>query len=389
MDASMADDPPVRLDDRPIVAMFRAPLFNASEGFIQTQAAALARYQPLMVGLGRLGHVIPALEERTMTARGAGARLAIRLLGRWGELGARVGAHRPVMVHAHFAPDGLAALPLARALGVPLITSLRGYDVTRSRVALLGSGRLSWMRYALGGRALMREGDLFLAVSDALRSRAIAAGFPEERTLTHYNGVDLDRFRPGTQTPEPGLILFVGRLVEKKGVRVLLDAFAAVKAAVPAARLKVIGDGPLAPPLRRYAKALGLTGSVDFVGALPADEVAREMRRAWLLAVPSLTARDGDAEGLPNALVEASASGLPAVATDHGGIPEAIEDGRTGCIVPEGEVEPLARQIIELLQLPERRHEMARAARALAQARFDLVRQTERLEAIYDRVRGV
>jgi colanic acid/amylovoran biosynthesis glycosyltransferase len=383
----MAEDPPVRLDDRPVVAMFRAPLFNASEGFIQTQAAALARYQPLMVGLSRLGHVVPALEGRTMIADGASSRLAIRLLGRWGRMGARVGAHRPVLVHAHFAPDGLAALPLARALGVPLITSLRGYDVTRSRAALLGSGRLSWMRYAVGGPALKREGDLFLAVSVALRRRAIAVGFPEERTLTHYNGVDLDRFQP-VGAPEPGLILFVGRLVEKKGVQVLLDAFAAVKLAVPAARLRIVGDGPLAPSLTRQAKSLSLEGSVEFAGALPTNEVARDMCRAWLLAVPSLTARDGDSEGLPNALVEAAACGLPAVATDHGGIPEAVEDGRSGFLVPEGQAEPLARRIIDLLQSPERRHAMAVAARALVEARFDLARQTERLEAIYDRVRA-
>jgi colanic acid/amylovoran biosynthesis glycosyltransferase len=384
----MADDPPVRLDDRPVVAMFRAPLFNASEGFIQTQAAALDRHQPLMVGLNRLGHIVPALAGRTMVADGAGTRLAIRLLGRWGELGARVAAHRPVLVHAHFAPDGLAALPLARTLGVPLITSLRGYDVTRSRSALLSSGRLSWMRYAAGGRALKQAGDLFLAVSDALRHRAIGAGFPEERTLTHYNGVDLDRFRPGAESAEPGLILFVGRLVEKKGVAVLLDAFATVKAAVPAARLLIIGDGPLAPSLKRRANALGVGDSVDFAGALSAEEVARDMRRAWLLAVPSLTARDGDSEGLPNTLVEAAASGLPVVATDHGGIPEAVEDGRSGFLVPEAEPEPLARRIVELLQSPDRRHDMARAARSLAEVRFDLVRQTERLEAIYDRVRG-
>ena len=189
---------------------------------------------------------------------------------------------------------------------MPLITSLRGYDVTRSDAALLRSGRLSWMRYALGKKRLQREGALFLAVSDALRRQAIARGFPEERTLTHYNGVDLGRFRPGDAPGEPGLVLHVGRLVEKKGTAVLIEALAGL----PDARLVVIGDGPLRGALERQAGP-----AVRFLGALPPDEVAQWMRRASVLAAPSLTAADGDAEGLPNVVVEAAASGLPVVAT--------------------------------------------------------------------------
>ena len=378
-----------QLDDRPVVAVFRGPLFNPSERFIQMQAAALDRYQPLLVGLERLGNFMPALEDRAVVAPSLRSRLAIRLLGRWGALGERVRACRPVLVHAHFATDGLAALPLARALGVPLVTSLRGYDVTRSRAALLRSGRLSWMRLALRRRRLIEKGQLFLAVSDALRRRAVAQGYPEARTLTHYNGVDLKHFRPGERPPEPGLILFVGRLVEKKGVALLLEAFAQVVAARPEARLRIVGEGPLAPALRSRAAALGIAAAVEFAGALPADEVAAQLRRAWLLAAPSLTASDGDAEGLPNAVVEAAASGVPVVASDHAGIPEAVDDGRTGLLVPEGDTAALARALVGLLGAPDRRHDMAQAARSLAEDCFDLVRQTERLEAIYDRVRDL
>lgn len=383
----MFSPPAPQLDDRPVVAVFRGPLFNASEGFIQMQAAALRRHQPVIVGLEHLGNVVPALDKRLIVAQGRRDRLAVRLFGRWGMLAERVRACHPVLVHAHFATDGLAALPLARSLGIPLVTSLRGYDVTRSRMALLRSGRSSWMRYALQGQRLRTQGDLFLAVSDALRSKAIAQGFPEARTLTHYNGVDLEYFRPGDGLAEPGLILFVGRLVEKKGVALLLDAFAAVKAAVPEARLRVIGDGPLAPKLRRRAEVLGLGDSVAFAGALPAAEVAAQMRCAWLLAAPSLVAGDGDSEGLPNAIVEAAASGLPAVASDHVGIPEAVAHDRSGFLVPEGQVPPLAHRLIALLRDTDLRERMSRAARALAEERFDLRRQTDRLEAIYDRLR--
>ncbi|HVQ09969.1 MAG TPA: glycosyltransferase, partial [Allosphingosinicella sp.] len=325
--------PPGERDPRPVAAIFRTPVFNPTERFIQDQAAALTRWRPLVVGLERKGEVLPILREGMILPAGTADRLLFSARGRGGGIEARLRAAGPRLIHAHFGTDGLKVLPLARALGVPLITHLRGYDVTLSKAALIGSGRPTWIRYALGRAKLMRGGDLFLAVSDALRARAIALGYPAERTRTHYNGVDLDRFHPGEGPREPGLVLHVGRLVEKKGTAVLIEATAGIEGA----RLIVIGDGPLRGALERQAGP-----SVRFLGALPSDEVASWMRRASALAAPSLTAADGDAEGLPNVVVEAAASGLPVVATRHSGIPEAIIDGETGLLVPEGDSAALA-----------------------------------------------
>lgn len=367
---------PFEGDPRPLVAVVRSPVFNASETFVAAQAAGLVRYQPLVVGLEDKGHVPDALAGRVLLAQGAAERVAVRL-GRWGTLGRRVAAHRPVLVHAHFGPDGVMAMPLAKRLGVPLVTTLRGYEITRR--GLLGSGRPSWMRYALGRAALIREGALFLAVSDALRARAVAQGFPAERTLTHYNGVDLARFA-GKSGDDGEIVLHVGRLVEKKGTALLLRALAKAGRGT----LVVIGDGPLRGKLERLAGELGLGQRLRFLGSQPPVIVAEWMRRAALLAAPSLTARDGDAEGLPNVVVEAAASGLAVVASDHEGIPEAVRDGVTGYLVPEGEVEPLTARIADLLGSPERRRAMGAAGRALAQERFDLDRQMRALEAIYD-----
>lgn len=357
---------------RPVVAIFRSRLFNASERFIQDQAASLTRWRPVLIGLEREGALLPGLEEGLVLPESALERWRFRLGG--GGMTARLRAAAPRLVHAHFATDGLAALPLARALGLPLVTSLRGYDVTRSDAALLRSGRLSWMRYALGKRRLQREGALFLAVSDALRDQAIARGFPAARTRTHYNGVDLDRFHPAGEPREPGLILHVGRLVEKKGTEVLIEALART----PGARLVIIGDGPLRRDLERRAGP-----KVRFLGALATDEVAAWMRRASVLAAPSATARDGDAEGLPNVVVEAAASGLPVVATRHSGIPEAVEDGVTGLLVPEGDAAALAEALAQALAAGPG---IGEAARALAARKFDRRVQAARLEAIYDEV---
>lgn len=361
---------------KPAVAVFRSPLFNASEGFVQAQATGLTRYAPIMVGLEDKGNAVPALKGGLLVAD---RPLWVRL-GRVGALAERLRGHGPALVHAHFATDGLIALPLARALGVPLVTTLHGHDVHRSRLAMLLSGRLSWQRYALVRRRLIAGGRLFLTVSDALRRKAIAQGFPPARTLTHYLGVDLGRFTRGAA--EPGLVLHVGRLVEKKGTSVLIDAIGRL----PRTRLAIVGDGPLRGALERQAAGLG--ERVRFLGALPPADVAEWMRRAWLLAAPSVTARDGDAEGLPTVIAEAAAASLPAVGTDHAGIPEAIIEGRTGFIVPERDAEALAARIGTLLASADLRGRMGAAARELAEERFDLTRQIARLEDLYDGLLG-
>jgi glycosyltransferase involved in cell wall biosynthesis len=370
-----------------VVVTYRSPVFNRSEGFVQAQALGLTEFQPLVCGRNRAGPVAPELADRLILPANWLGMLRLDVAGAGPDYARRVAPWRPVLVHAHFATDGMAALPLAQRLDVPLVTSLRGYDVTRSRTSLLLSGSLSKLRYALFGRRLRAQGALFLAVCDFLRERAIASGFPAERTITHYNGVDLDRFRPG-DAPEPGLVLHVARLAEKKGTDVLLRAFAAVRGRFPAARLVVIGDGPLRGRLRREAAQLGIGDAVEWLGMRPADEVAAWMRRAWALAVPSRSGRDGNAEGLPNVVVEAAASGLPVVASRHAGIPEAVAHGRSGLLVAEGAAEPLAQALTELLGSPDLRRGFARGSRALASERFDYRRQMQRLQAHYRWVIG-
>ena len=373
---SLAPNGEPRADPRPAVVIYRAPLFNASETFVRAHVEALTRYRPLLAGLEDKGHVPPALRDALFVPRGAFARTAARL-GATGALARRLRAEHPRLVHAHFGPDGLAALPLARRLGVPLVVTLHGYDVSRTDARLWLSGRLSWMRYAAGRARLARGAALFLAVSEAVRQAAVARGFPAERTRTHHLGIDLTRFVVGRER-EPDLVLHVGRLVEKKGTAVLLDALARL----PNARLVIVGDGPERGALERQAAPLG--PRVRFLGNLPPAEVAQWMQRAALLAAPSVTARDGDAEGLPTVIVEAAACGLPTVATHHSGIPEAIDDGTSGFLVPERDAEALAARIALLLESGERRAQMGAAARAWAEQRFDLAQQTAKLEAIYD-----
>jgi colanic acid/amylovoran biosynthesis glycosyltransferase len=373
-------------DTAPIIATYRSPLFNASEGFVAAQALSLRRYQPVVCGRNRTDPVDARLAGRVILAETREERLMLDLgrpparflwqLRRW----------NPVLVHAHFATDGLIALPIAEQLDVPLVTSLRGYDITRSPASLLSSGSLSKARYALLGDRLRRKGALFLAVCDYLRDRAIAQGFPEERTLTHYNGVNLRLFAPLSAAPRDPLILHVGRLAEKKGTSVLLHAFARLGAEHAATRLAVIGDGPLRKDLQHTAATLGIADRIDWLGMITRPEVARWMQQAQLLAIPSLTASDGNAEGLPNVVVEAAASGLPVVATRHAGIPEAVIHGVTGLLVPEGDASALAQALREILAAPSLGDQLGVAARRLAESKFDYLVQMDRLEQHYDRI---
>jgi glycosyltransferase involved in cell wall biosynthesis len=361
------------------VAIFRSPLFNPSETFVAGHVASLRRYRPILVGLVRKGGECPP-GIPILLPRSPAERLSLTLAGRSGALGRRLEAERPQLIHAHFGTDGLLALPLAERLDIPLLTTLHGFEIGRRPLPMLLSGRLSWIRYALLKRRLVERGDRFLAVSDAVRARAVAAGYPAERTFTLHNGVDTDFFSPAPEPPDPGLILHVGRLVEKKGTRLLLHALRPV----PKGQLVIIGDGPERRSLEALAHRLGIADRVRFLGRQPPLVVRDWMRRSWLLAVPSVVARDGDSEGLPTVICEAAATGLPVVASIHSGIPEAVVADKTGMLVLEGDVDGLAKAIAALLGNARLRARMAPAARRLAEERFCRRRQIDRLEAHYD-----
>lgn len=170
----------------------------------------------------------------------------------------------------------------------------------------------------------------FVAVSDALRQRAIEYGIPSEKIEVSYIGIDSTRFRPG-QVPicqRDLQVLFVGRLVEKKGCRVLIEAMARVRQQLPQAKLTVIGDGVLRGELEVQAAKQG--APVTFLGARSTDDVKAEINKSRVLCLPSITASSGDAEGFGIVLLEAQASGVPVVTSALGGATEGILEGATG-----------------------------------------------------------
>ena len=187
---------------------------------------------------------------------------------------------------------------------------------------------------------------------------------------------------PREDVPREPVVLFVGRHVEKKGLGDLLDAMARVRAAVPTARLLVVGDGPLRGELEEQARRLAL--DAEFAGWLAPDEVASRLREVRVLCVPSRRAANGDAEGLPTVIPEAAAQGLPVVGTRHSGIPEGIAEDCSGLLADEGDAEGLARQLTAVLTDDDLWRRLSAGALEHVAQHFDPQRQVDELEAIYD-----
>lgn len=372
------------------VGIFRNQLFKGSEVFIDQQAEALTHFYKCYIGRRVVGHAPENANAHVLNEKGT---LHERICEGYNALTLSAMPYKHLLrcqrldlIHAHFAIDGLYALALAKSKDVPLVTTLHGFDVTVTSKELLASRSPAWINYLLRQRQLKEEGDKFICVSNFIARQAIENGFPDSKIIQHYIGIDVDKYSCRDSDEDQSLILHVARLVEKKGTSVLLDAIAIVRKGNPNVKLLIIGDGPLKAQLKEKVSALGLDENVILAGALPHLEVMQWMRKAGMLVLPSLTAKTGDAEGLGMVLLEAAATGVPVIGSQHGGIPEAIIDEKTGYLVPEKDPQQLAERISWLLNNADIRHQMGIEARQFVAMKFNLSKQTKKLEAIYQEV---
>lgn len=275
--------------------------------------------------------------------------------------------HKPDVIHAHWMiPQGIAALVARCAAGrgeTPLVCTSHGADLFALRGGM--AARLkAWV---------LRSAAVVTVVSAVMKVQALRLHAEPDKVRVMPMGVDArERFVPDARVARAsGEVLFVGRLVAKKGVAQLLQAFALVKRDVQGARLTVIGAGPLRAELEAMASTLGILAEVAFAGAIANAELVDHYRRAAVLVVPSVVARDGDQEGLGLVIAEALACGCPVVASDLPAIADLIQDGATGLLAREGDPQDLAEKILSVLRNPVR-------ARALAQRGRDHV--LERLD---------
>ena len=359
----------------PKVLIFKETLLPPSETFILAQMGALTRFSPYLVGLEPTSKGLPLddppllLSSRVSIAADLRAKVYRRTA--FAPLfHSRVRHLRPDLIHAHFASGGKTLLPLHKLLRLRLIVTLHGGSDVPIRKPNIGIYR-----------ELAEKADLFLCVSDFIRKQAIEAGFPPEKLLVHYIGIDRTLFFPPPDAVSADSILFIGRLVEMKGGEYLLRAMQAVQASRPASELTIIGDGPLRPELERLAAELHVR--CRFLGVQSSATIRQTLRRSRLLCLPSVTTSDGHVEGLPTVLLEAQAMGVPVISTFHSGIPEAVVDGVTGILVPERDSEKLAAAILCLLEDQNLWQQYHLATQEHIGRRFDLHKQTALLEDIY------
>ncbi|WP_226561896.1 glycosyltransferase [Salipiger thiooxidans] len=370
----------------PRVLIYRSRLLPISETFVRQHYDSLTRYEPTFCTLRELDELDISDTRRVAMSRGGQApklRIgAFKALGIAPGFRRQIAAAKPDLIHAHFAVDAADMLPVAQALGVPLVVTLHGYDVTYTDRAFRNIGAEG--RIYLSKRArLFREADRFLPVSRFIEQQALAAGVPANRMSLHYLGIDLSKFTPNTGERD-NVVLYVGRLVEKKGLNLLVEAMARAGANETGTTLRIIGDGSKREEYLALANAK--LANVDYLGAQPHPRVIEELSRARLFCVPSVPSSTGDNEGLPISYMEASAMALPVVSFAQGGILEAVKDQETGLLAPTGDVAALADRLARLLAAPELGVTLGRAGRRHVEEVFDVRRQATRLEEIYDEV---
>jgi glycosyltransferase involved in cell wall biosynthesis len=296
--------------------------------------------------------------------------VAHRAFGRFGHAGRRrrrgwaeaCRRHGVGLIHAHFGNRGVEILPLARELGVPLLVTFHGQDA---------SSRLRDPAYRRALTDLFAYADV-LAVSQVMADRLVELGADAARLHVHRVGIPLDDFafveRVPVRDKKDVAWLQVSNFVEKKGHRYTVAAFRKLLEASPGSRLTLAGDGPLRAEIERACADLG--DRVRFPGKVAPADVARLVREADVFVHHSVTSASGEQEGIPTALMEAMATGLPVISTFHAGIPELVEDGVSGHLVPERDVDAYAEKMRLVLDddgtLGRRAAEVVREDYALA-----------------------
>jgi len=353
--------------------------------------AVMATLVPALARVGRLEvHVITARagEEARVVERPEAMVHVVprRPLGRLTLYRRDVAALRraidrvqPDLVHAHGA--GMVYVDAAMGCGRPAVITLHGVIFREAALVRGWRNRLRWQMDALYERYCVRRAKHVIAISPYIQREY--RRWLRGRVYSVENPID-DRFFASVGEPEPGLVLCPARVIPRKGILELLRAFRVVAERLPGARLEIVGqldvDPDYAAVCRAYVADHALGDQVRFLGALAADEMAMAYGRAAVVALAS------HQETAPVVIAEAMAAGRPVVATDVGGVAHMVADGRTGRVVPRGDVAALADALRALLADPDGARVMGAAGRAEAETRFRAAAVAERTLAVYRQV---
>jgi glycosyltransferase involved in cell wall biosynthesis len=282
------------------------------------------------------------------------------------------------ILHAHHGNLGVLLLPFAQEASVPLVCSFRGKDtVVQSKEA-----------HKNDLLKLFEGGTNFFPVCKYLADKIVDLGCPPEKVRVLYGGIDLGKFQyiAPQESKEHINILSIGRLVEKKGHDILLQAYAKIREKYPNTSITVIGEGIYREYLENLAQQLKLGNSFTLYNHIQYDQVAEHMKKADLFVAASLTGKDGDVEGIPNTLKEAMATGRPVISTYHAGIPELVTNEHNGLLVQENNVDELAQALEYMLEKRENWKKYSENARNTIETKFNLQTQLMTQSMFYNQI---
>jgi colanic acid/amylovoran biosynthesis glycosyltransferase len=351
-----------------------------SETFIEDQILAYRGWEALRFGLTQLPEGLNVRVDSAPHSHIGHEAFQRRLLGVDSAMAHQVRLLREKdisLVHSHFGSGGLVAAPIAKKLSVPHVVTFHGRDAT----ARSSSSLIKRFVHSTRLTSLFRTSAALIAVSNYVASQLLTLGAPKSKVHVLPIGTQLPADTICLNDGEPN-ILFIGRLVPKKGVDHLFRALALLPDAEKETLVRVIGSGPLREQLARLANELGL--NVQFLGARPRGDAYKLANRGTIFCGPSHRANDGDSEGFGMVFLEAAARGIPVVSYAHGGVQEAVQHGVTGLLAQENDVEELSRHLEKLIQDEDLRSQLGVAGQQRTYREFNINTCTRKLEHLYD-----
>ncbi|HEX4641172.1 MAG TPA: glycosyltransferase [Chthoniobacterales bacterium] len=374
---------------RPVVACYCATFLKPEMLHIYRQITSLKRVEPFVIAQKREEAERYPFERIAIVGKPAmhfARRFWFKQVrespweiseGEVGKLTKILDEARAQLLHIYFGHIAVHLLPLIRAWTKPSVVSFHGADVMVD---------LNKPAYRAATQQMLEAVRLVLVRSESLGRALINIGCPAGKIRLQHTGIPVDEipFRP-REWPEKGAWKFVQacRLIEKKGLRVSLRAFAKFAARHPASTFTIAGEGPLRNELGQLAAELEVADKVFFPGFISQTQLRELFYQSHIFLHPSELGGDGNQEGVPNSMLEAMASGLPVFATEHGGIPEAIENGRSGVLVKERDEEALALALLERTANSEGLAAIARNGADVVRKYFEQSGQTRQLEDYY------
>ena len=383
------------MDSNPVIASYCTTFLKPEMRHIYRQVTGLRRYETFVMTRERKcaeEFPFPEIELIPRARKNFLKRFYLKYVRRLppvyyrGELQVLIKMlrRRPAdLMHIYFGHTGVHLLPFIQEWDRPCVVSFHGMDI---------QPRPDQAGYDDQMRELLRTLPLVLARSESLADRLEQLGCPREKLRLNRTGIPLDAYPYAERTtPAHGAWRFVQacRLIEKKGLATALRAFAQFHHTHSHARFSIAGEGPMKGQVQSLAAELGIAEAVDLRGFLTQPELAQLYAESHIFLHPSETGADGNMEGVPNSMLEAMATGLPVLATRHGGIPEAVTHGQDGLLVPERDGAALYEAMEELTGTPNECLRFGQAAARAVRQKFEQARSIEKLEEIYDEARSL